>query len=214
MATDESTLDWTNLPDDAKKFSLWSTLHDGDLTAIVSDLMARTVTLEFDVAYVRAFHKLPAETRFSIIVSGVQSVRSLRNVPWPGSCLIPDGTPYEQQQTIVAEYHSKWREESLSWTEFEQLTHNDMEVSTALLVPGATGIALHLGLMVESDSYVDAFIRGENVAFSVGKQLVTPKEFVALGEAYWDAWSNKRQTQLDLHLLGYYDQKNPRAQCG
>lgn len=91
-------LDWVNLPKEAEELSLWSTLHDGDLAAIESDLLARTLTLRFDIGYVRDFHKLSEETRFVVIISGVQSVRSFSSVPWPGACSIPRGTSYEQQQ--------------------------------------------------------------------------------------------------------------------
>lgn len=119
-------VDWVNLPEGATELSLWSTLHDGDLIAIESDLLARTLTLRFDVGYVRDFHNLSEETRFVVTVSGVQSVRSLGSVPWPGDCSIPVGTPREQQEAIVAEYQSKWREESLSWADFERLIGNGL----------------------------------------------------------------------------------------
>ena len=86
MASHERFVDWVNLPEGATEFSLWSTLHDGDLTAIESDRMARTLSLQFDVGYVREFHNLSEDTRFVIVVSGVQSVLSFSSVPWPGGC--------------------------------------------------------------------------------------------------------------------------------
>jgi hypothetical protein len=64
MDSDErSIVDWVNLPEGLAELSFWSTLHDGDLTAIESDLLARNLTLRFDVEYVRNFHKLSDETR-------------------------------------------------------------------------------------------------------------------------------------------------------
>lgn len=141
-------VDWVHLPEGVTELSLWNTLHDGDLNAIESDLLERTLTLRFDVAYVRNFHNLSEDTRFGIIVSGVQSVRSFRSVPWPGGCSIPAATPYEQQQAIVSEYQSKWREESLSWVEFERLTNDGLEVSSATLGLTSDGVALRLGLFV------------------------------------------------------------------
>jgi hypothetical protein len=148
--------------------SLWSTLHDGDLTAIESDLLARTLTLRFDVGYVRDFHNVSEESLFVVTVKGVQSVRSFSSVPWPGGCSIPSGTPYEQQEAIVAEYHSKWREESLSWADFERLSSSGLEVSSAELGQGPDGVALRLGLLVGGDNYVEAYVRGEEITFSVG----------------------------------------------
>ena len=193
MVSKERIVDWVNLPEGATEFSLWSTLHDGDLTAIESDLMARTLLLRFDVGYVRDFHNLSEDTRFVIVVSEVQSVRSFCGVPWPGGCAIPAGTPYEQQQALVAAYQSKWREESLSWADFERLIGNDLEVSSATLGQGSNGVALRLGLLVGGDSYAEAFVRGEKITFSIGERQLTPQEFVELGEAYWEAFANKHQ---------------------
>jgi hypothetical protein len=196
MVSDERPIvDWVNLPEGANELSLWSTLHDGDLTAIESDLLARTLTLRFDVGYVRDFHNLPEETRFVIIVSGVQSVRSFSSVPWPGGCSIPVEMPYEQQQAIVAEYQSKWREESLSWADFERLTNDGLEVSSATLGQGSDGVALCLGLLVEGGSYVEAYIRGEEITFSIGARHLTPQEFVEVGGAYWEEFAKKRTTE-------------------
>ncbi len=192
MVSKEQIADWVNLPDGATEFSLWSTLHDGDLTAIESDLMARTLSLRFDVGYVRDFHNLSVDTRFVIVVGGVKSVRSFSSVPWPGGCSIPAGIPAGQQQALVADYQSKWREESLSWADFERLTENGLELSSAVLTQGSESIALRLGLLVGGDSYAEALIRGEGITFSIGERQVTPQEFVELGEAYWEAFANKR----------------------
>lgn len=194
MVSDEARiLDWVNLPEGVTQLSLWSTLHDGDLTTVESDLLERTLTLRFDVGYVRDFHNLSKESRIVVIVSGVQSVRSSRSVPWPGGCSTPAGLPYEQQEAIVAEYHSNWREESLSWADFERLTGSGLEVSSAELGQRSDGVALRLGLLVGGDNYVEAFVRGREITFSVGERKLTPQEFVELGEAYWEARAKRRQ---------------------
>jgi hypothetical protein len=187
-------VDWVNLPKDATELSLWCTLHDGDLTSIDSDLLARTLTLRFDVGYVRDFHNLSEETVFTVNVGGVASVRSCGSVPWPGGCSIPAETPIAQQEAIVAEYQNKWREESLSWAEFEQLTKIGLEVSSATLAQRADGIALHFGFLVNDGSYVEAYIRGETVGFLIGERQFTAPEFVEMGEAYWEAWGKKQKT--------------------
>ena len=192
MASGEKpTVDWVNFPEGIPTFSLWEALHDGDLLSIESDLLARTVTLRFDVDYVRDFHHLPEGTQFVIIVNGVRSVRSLRSVPWPGGCPIPPGTPNEQQSIIISEYHRKWREESQSWDDFEQLISDGLVVSNATLGRGSDVVALQLGLMVGGDSYVWAYIRGDGATFHVGEKLVTLEEFFALGNAYWNAFAER-----------------------
>lgn len=196
MASDEqSIVDWVNFPEAITTVSLWEALHDGDLFAIESDLLARTVTLRFDVDYVKDFHHLPEGTRFVIVVSGVQSVRSIHSVLWPGGCQIPTGTPNEQQDVIIAEYRRKWREESQSWADFERLNRDGFEVSDATLGRGSEGVALRLGVMA-GDDYLTAYIRGEEATFYVGEKLVTLEEFVAFGEAYWSVFCKRTETRL------------------
>ncbi len=192
-SSEKPVVDWVNFPEGIPTFSLWDALHDGDLLSIESDLLARTVTLRFDVDYVRDFHHLPEGTQFVIIVNGVASVRSLRSVPWPGGCPIPPGTPNEQQRIMISEYHRKWREESQSWNDFEQLISDGLEVSNATLGRGSDAIALQLGLMVGGDFYVEAYIRGDGATFHVGEKRVTLEEFFALGEAYWKAFSERAE---------------------
>ena len=143
MPSDEQQIaDWVNFPDGIPTLSLWDALHDGDLLSIESDLLARTVTLRFDVGYVRDFHRQSEQTRFIIVVDGVRSVRSFRSVPWPGGCSIPQGMLRGQQETLIAEYHRKWREESLSWSDFEALVNDGLEVSIATLGRGPDVVAL------------------------------------------------------------------------
>jgi Cysteine-rich CPCC len=185
-------VDWVNLPEGVATLSLWETLHDGDLLAVESDLLARTVTLKFDVMYVRDFHKLSEQTRFAAAMSGVQSVRSVRSVPWPGGFLLPQRASREEESTLIAECQSKCREESQSWSEFESLIGDGLEVSNAILASGSNGVALELGLLAGDGHYVEARIRGEAIAFFVGEQAVTPEEFVGLGQAYWDAFAKRK----------------------
>ncbi len=194
MDSEERIYDWANLPDGTQTFSLWHSLHDGSLLSVTSDLLAGTVTLRFEVDYVRDFHQLPEGAHFFIALEGVQSVRALCSVPWPGEFSIPQGTPREQQSSMVDEYQAKWREESRSWAEFEGLTDKGLEVMDATLARGANSVALKLEVMVENDSYERAYLRGEGITFIVGDRKVTQEEFLALGEAYWEAFSARQRT--------------------
>ncbi len=183
--------DWVNLPERTSTVSLWPTLHDGDLFAIESDLLARTVTLRFDVGYVRDFHHLPEQTRFGVTIDGVQSVRALRSVSWPGEFSVPAGVNREEESRLIAEYHFKWREESQGWSDFEQLTRVGLEVSDATLARGSDELALSLGLLVENNSYAKAQIRGHGITFHADEKRLTLEEFLSLGEAYWSAFAGK-----------------------
>jgi hypothetical protein len=192
----QPVVDWVNLPENPHTFSLWETLHDGDLLAIESDLLARTVTLRFDVGYVRDFHHLPEDTRFVTVFKGVQSVRSFQTAPGPGGWSIPQGASNAQQSTIIAEYQRRCREESQSWNDLERSATDPfgLEVSTATLCRGSNVVALQLGLLTAKSSYVEAYIRGEAIEFYIGERQVTPEEFVALGEAYWEAFAKRGKT--------------------
>lgn len=186
-------VDWVNLPQNAKDISLWHALHDGTLMSVQSDLLNRTVTLQFDVDYVRDFNHLPKGTLFTVVLSGVQSVRTVQSEPWPGEFLLPPGVSRAEESGLIAEYHSKWREESQSWKEFEQSSGEDMEVSDASMIFGdANSVALRLAVMISTrNSFSEAFIRAEGVIFSVGGNEVTKERFLSLGEAYWEAFANQ-----------------------
>lgn len=172
MASDEKPIpDWVNFPESVPTVSLWDALHDGDVLSIESDQLARTVTLRFDVFYVR-------------------SARALHSVPWPGGCQIPPGAANDQQSIIIAEYHRKWREESLSWTDFERLNKDDFQVGNATLGRSPDVVTLQLGFLA-GDDYITAYVRGEGATFHIGENEVTIEEFLALGEAYWNAFAKR-----------------------
>lgn len=190
MDSQAKLTDWANLPENVKEVSLWSTLHDGELCAVRSDLLARTVTLDFDVDYVREFNHLPKGTHFFMVLKGVQSVRASRSERWPGEFFVPKGTPREQESSLIAEFHSKWREESQAWAEFEQLIAGS-DTLDATLVQSDVAVAVKLGVMA-NEHYYQAHIRAEAVTFSVGDRQLSIEEFAALGEAYWKAFSDRR----------------------
>jgi hypothetical protein len=188
-------LDWINLPAEAETLSLWDTLHDGDLQAVESDILSRSVKLRFDVGYVREFNSLPEETRFSIHLIGVQSVRLLK---WasPGEFSPPLGVSREKQQELLADYHSKWREESQPWSDLERLSGEGLEIKDATLARAANAVALRLGAVLDDDgSYVEAFIRAQAAKFLVGDRAVSPEQFVSLGEGYWEAFAKRKSRQ-------------------
>lgn len=186
-------VDWVNLPDDTRNISLWDALHDGTLMSVQSDVLNRTVTLQFDVDYVRDFNHLPQDTRFVMVLSGVQSVRAVRSEPWPGGFSLPKGVSREEESRLMAEYRSKWRDESQSWKEFEQLSGEDMGVSDAMIAVGdSNSIALRMAVMTfEGNSYFEAFIRAQGISFSVGDDQMEVEQFLSLGEAYWKAFADR-----------------------
>ena len=43
---------------------------------------------------------------------------------------------------------------------------------------------------------MEAFVREEEIAFLIGERQLTPEKFVELGEAYWEAFANRRKAGL------------------
>jgi hypothetical protein len=179
--------DWVNVPESAQVYSLWGTLHDGYLEAVESDRLARTVTLRFDVDYVRDFHHLPEGARFTIVLSGVQSVRAFKLREWPGEKPVMKAEMSgEEQDALWNEYRRKERDESIAWGDFERPVDEWLEVDRAELSLGPAAAAIRIGL-----HFSEAFIRGDGIAFYAGDKQVTLEEFIALGVAYWDAFEKK-----------------------
>src|SRR5262249_50862472 len=135
-------LDWVHLPSSSATRSLWTCLHDARLESVRSERLERSVTLSFDVWYIRDHHQLPEDLRFRFCLAGVRSVRAVTFVHWPGAGPGRDvllGKSYEEQTRLVDEYQSKGREESVSWTEFEEAVTPDafLDLRHAELVTGA-----------------------------------------------------------------------------
>jgi hypothetical protein len=149
--------------------------------------------LRFDVDYVRDFNGLPEGTLFELLFSNVISARALRFQQWPGGCEIHAGMPREEQTRLVEEYQAKWREESQDWQILESsINEESPEVSNATLATGEDRVALRIGLLMDDGSYRDAFVRAEKLDVrTTGGKLLSPKEFVALGEAYWNDFGKK-----------------------
>lgn len=195
---EQNQSDWTNLPVGTSTESLWDCLHDGSLLDAHSDALERTLKLTFDVEYVREFNKLPDGVTFEFCLTGVQSLRSMRYRVWPGAA--PDihaGMPREEQSRLVAEYQSKWREESEDWQTFEKAVRRESsdspEVSDANLAMGTSGIALNIGLIMPDGDYRDIFIRAESLTFALSndRQLAL-QEFLSLGRGHWEAFAARR----------------------
>jgi len=112
-------VDWMNLPHGVPEVSLWAGLHDAQIVSIQSNLLERTVTLHLESDHLLEFHNLPLDMQFLLRLDGVQSARVIHYAVWPGEFSVPAGATREEEARLIAEYQSKWREESLSWSELE-----------------------------------------------------------------------------------------------
>jgi uncharacterized protein YbdZ (MbtH family) len=199
-ADEKTTInDWLNLPPMASAVSLWHSLHDAEIVSIRSNLLGRSMALSLEIEHLSEFHQLGEEFQFIIQLEGVQSARVLRYAIWPGGCSIPDGLSVEEQRKMVDEYQAKWREESASWNEFESGISRDnkqtFDLHDAALNTSQGGSALKLCGLINNATYHEVFLRFEalKVSGSEGKQIGL-EEFQRLGEAYWQAYSNRAKS--------------------
>jgi len=188
-------LDWVNLPPTAKAVSLWDCLHDAQIHSIRSDLLKRTMDLLCEIEHLREFHKLASKLEFILHLEGLQSARVVRYAIWPGGCSIPTGSSADEQRRIVAEYQSKWREESSSWTEFESSIKRENEqvfdISDAAITASSEGaVALKISGHVNHAAYHEVNLRFDALRIngSDGREFEL-EEFLRLGESYWAAFS-------------------------
>jgi hypothetical protein len=192
-------VDWTNLPEGVQEHSLWECLHDGELFSIRSDLLQRNVVLRFDVSYIRKFHALPLDMRFIFQLDGVQGVRVVRFVKWPGNFSVPNGVTREEESRLIAEYQAKWREESGSWSSVESSITADapLDISDASLVTGQEEqVALKLTGHDANDEYLEIFLRAERLdVLSSDNRRLGLEQFEKLGKAYWEKFVEKRRNR-------------------
>ena len=96
-------LDWVHLPSEAATASRWDSLHDGKLTDIRSDLLARKLQLKFEICHLAKFHKLSPDPCFTFEFKNVSSVRATRSEKWPGGLELSEGLPLEEQRRLTDE---------------------------------------------------------------------------------------------------------------
>jgi hypothetical protein len=174
-------------------------LHDASLVGVRSDLLARTLVLEFEIHYLQDFHKLPDGLRFQLRFEGIQSVRVLRYSVWPGAFSVPPGVSRAEESRLVKEYWAKWREESVGWSDFEAAFSADadtsLEVSDATLVESQAGTtAFWLAGHLDDKHYHQVYVRAERVdALRSDNEPLGMALFKTMGEQYWEAFAQRRR---------------------
>jgi len=200
MSEEQTTiLDWMNLPHGATVVSLWAGLHDAQIVSIQSNLLERTVTLHLESDHLLEFHKLPLDMQFLLRLDGVESARVVHYAVWPGEFSVPAAVSREEQARLVAEYQSKWREESLSWSELESAVTTEckqvIDIADATLAASPdNSVALRISGLLNYTSYRELFLRAERLSLSRGDgQDLGIAGLLKMGEAYWDALERQKK---------------------
>jgi|GEM_PF-1280187 hypothetical protein len=192
-------IDWANLPSGVETEYFDASLHDAHIVSIRSDLLRREVSMRCDVEHLREFHHLPEGFQLILSLEGVQSARVFCYSVWPGVFSCPAGVSREEESRLVLEYQAKWREESLSWAEFEKAVTPECEqvldIADAVLATSEHSVALRLRGHLNHTVYHEIFLRAEKLAISGsdGRRFGL-KEFQSFGEAFWEAFGRRQAT--------------------
>jgi hypothetical protein len=200
---DTSIFDWMNLPSKVTAASLWDSLHDAQIVSIRSDLIERSMAMSCDIEHPRSFHGFGEGFQFVLRLSGVQSARVLRYAIWPGNVSVRTGLSREEENQMIKGYQAKWREESASWVDFESRVTREneqvLDVSDAAIAISQSGtVALKLCGHLNYPTYHELYLRSESLRIfgSDGRQFEL-KEFLGLGEAYWEAFGRRGDSAND-----------------
>ena len=153
------------------------------------------MTLETQVKHLTKDEKNPVS--FLMKLDEVTSVRAIGHFRWIGKFEMPENISRERQVELVKEYQSKWRDESLSWSEFEDALKTDpLQISDASYVSKNDITTIRFGGMLDGekfdDIYFEVFLRGKtlSVSRSDGNDFSLEK-LIELGKKYWNSRKNK-----------------------
>jgi hypothetical protein len=196
-------VDWMNLPPAVQAVSLWAGLHDAQIVSIQSNLLERTLTLHLESDHLLEFHNLPLDMQFLLRLEGVQSTRVVHSAGWPGEFAVPAGVTGEERDRLIAEYGSKCREESLSWSELERALTTEckqvIDIADATMATSADNcVALRISGLLNYTEYRELFLRAERLTLSRGDgQELGIAGLLKMGEEYWDAFERRKNDETE-----------------
>jgi len=182
--------DWTNLPWGLRAQTLWDALHDGAVTAMRADELARTAEVEIDLEHLRDHAKLPPETRFVLRFEGVASVRATRFFFWPGGHDPLEGKTREEQDRIVQEYWRRGRTDSIAVSDAQGAVVGS-EISDAEVISAGGQVAIRV-VCISQGAPIELFLRSERmrVARTDGATF-SLEDLRRLGKSYWTEFGKR-----------------------
>lgn len=196
----EQKTDWIYLPKDVEEISLWNCLHDGELISCKSNLLERFVMLEFQVEHLLEDDE--ENTSFLLKLEDVTSVRAIGHYRPIEKFNPTENISNEEREKLLKEYWAKWREESLSWSEFEAALATDpLQISDASYVSENNETTLKLGGFLDGekfdDIYFDVFLRGKTLSASLSNgENFSLDKLIELGRSYWESFGNKNKKDV------------------
>ena len=173
--------------------SLWEALHDADLTQITSDPMERTVTLVVDIDHLREYAGLASGVTWRFVLHLVSVLLVRRWEAWPGQAPVLNGLSIEKQGALVAEYQTKGRKVSLTWSDFEQtISDNGLWISDATLCPRGSEVILEgYGHDNRTDVlYEFELVGGRLQCERTDLHQTSIGDLLELGKTYWNSFSD------------------------
>jgi hypothetical protein len=195
---DGAVLDWVNLPAGLEPELLWDSMHDAKLSSMRSNLLERAITIAVSECSFLEFHKLPLDLSIELELSNVQAARVVSWTIWPGPKPDLTGVSYKESNRLVAEYRAKWREQSVSWTDFEERIATETKpivvIDAELARSEGSGVAFRSAVMTKDGDYFEMFLRAAqlSVARSDGEAFDL-EALKNLGATYWRDRSKDRK---------------------
>jgi hypothetical protein len=188
---DIEILDWMNLPKNTEIKYLGMALHDAEVESIISNFLHRSLVLKFVMPHLAHYYRFPSDQHFVLRFDGVQSARVFRYERYPDGFSFP--MSWEQHDALTAELQAHWREESLSWRDFEASITRENEqifdIFDAQLVSANNVSSLRISGYHNYCRYREVYLRAENI--TLDQVAGGPLDFEGLhklSEGFWTAF--------------------------